>query len=294
MSLVCLAVAALAAAALASPPPSQATTGPCTAAAAVPVTHVVVIVMENRNTTSVIGSPDAPYINGLSTGCGQAVDYHGIRHPSLPNYLAMTGGDTFGVTDDKAPKAHLLTGSSIFGQVGSTRWRSYQESMPTPCLKYTPTGSLYAVKHNPAAYFTSLTTCTTNDLPLGPYPTFDAAFTLVSPNIVNDMHDGTVRQGDDWMAGFVPKVLASPEYRAGTLALFIVWDENDGPRHAASNQVPMIVVAPSVAPGTIATGVLDHYSLLATWEDMLGLPRLAYAVTASSMTTTFRLPSRRP
>lgn len=106
------------------------------------MTHVVVIVMENRNTTSVIGSPDAPYLNGLATGCGQATDYHGIRHPSLPNHLAMTGGDTFGVTDDKAPKAHLLTASSIFGQVGCTGWRSYQESMPmpTPCLKYTPTG----------------------------------------------------------------------------------------------------------------------------------------------------------
>jgi phosphatidylinositol-3-phosphatase len=81
----------------------------------------------------------------------------------------------------------------------------------------------------------------------------------------------------------VPKVLASPQYRAGTLALFVAWDENDGPVHAAGNHVPLIVVGPSVVAGTRLTAPANHYTLLATWEDLLGLPRLARARTAADL-----------
>ena len=243
--------------------------------------------MENKNSTSVIGSPEAPYLNDLANGCGQATEYHGVAHPSLPNYLAMTGGQTFGVTDDKNPRAHKISAPTIFAQLGSN-WRSYQESMTTPCQK-SGGGPLYAVKHNPAAYFTSLTSCATNDVPLPAAPAFDAAFTLITPNLQHDMHDGTVRQGDDWIAGFVPKVLTSPQYQAGSLALFIVWDENDGPNHAASNHVPMIVVDPSIPAGTLCGSTMDHYDLLATWQDILGLPRLANAASARSALADFHL-----
>lgn len=267
--------------------PALSPTTACTGAAPGAVTHVVVIVMENKNSTSVIGSGDAPYLNNLANGCGQATDYHGVAHPSLPNYLAMTGGQTFGVTDDKIPRAHKIGAASMFGQLGSN-WRSYQDSMATPCQK-SGGGPLYAVKHNPAAYFTSLANCTTNDIPLPANPTFDAALTLVTPNLQHDMHDGTLRQGDDWIASFVPKVLASSQYQSGSLALFIVWDENDGPNHAASNLVPMIVVAPSIPNGTVCASTMDHYGLLATWQDILGLPRLANSVAARSARADFHL-----
>ncbi len=78
------------------------------------------------------------------------------------------------------------------------------------------------------------------------------------------MHDGTVQQGDHWKSTFVPKVLASSQYLTGTLAPFIVWDENDGPRHVAGNLVPCVVVSPSVAPGTKVATSDSHYSILAT------------------------------
>src|SRR4051812_18573519 len=62
--------------------------------------HLVVIVMENKEYGEVIGKPSAPYINGLARKYALATNYYGVTHPSLPNYLAMTGGATFGISSD--------------------------------------------------------------------------------------------------------------------------------------------------------------------------------------------------
>jgi hypothetical protein len=193
----------------------------------------------------------------------------------------MTGGSTFGVTDDADPSAHPIAARSVFQQLG-TGWRAYQESMGTACQR--TSSAPYAVRHNPPTYFTALASaCAAQDVPLPASPTFDAALTFVTPNLVHDMHDGTVADGDRWLAGFVPKVLASPEYAAGTLALFVVWDENGGTDAGPSNHIPCFVVAPSVRPGARLATAVTHYSLLATIEDLLGLPRLGGAVTSSSL-----------
>ena len=160
--------------------------------------------------------------------------------------------------------------------------------MTVPCQK-TVRDRLYAPRHNPAAYFTALTDCTLHDVRLPSNPTFDAKFTFVTPNLQNDMHDGPIRRGDAWVEAFVAKVVTSPQYQQGSLVLFITWDENDGPIHAAGNQIPLIVVAPQVVPGTRVTGTTDHYSLLATWQDLLGLPRIGRAVRATSLVSAFNL-----
>ena len=158
--------------------------------------------------------------------------------------------------------------------------------MPTGCDPNS--AGLYAVKHNPAAYFTSLRTCRTQDVALPATPTFGASLTFVTPNLIDDMHDGTIAQGDHWLSTFVPRVLASPEYRSGSLALFVVWDENGGTDTSPDNRVPCIVVAPSVQPGSTLATFVTHYSLLATTEDLLGLPRIANAVGAASLDSLLR------
>ena len=58
--------------------------------------HIFVIVEENHAFSDIIGSVQAPYINGLAGQNGLATQYLAITHPSLPNYLVLTGGDTFG------------------------------------------------------------------------------------------------------------------------------------------------------------------------------------------------------
>ena len=267
-----------------SPNPTPPATGPCSGATPPPAwRHVVWIWMENKAYSQIIGSPDAPYVNGLAAQCGLATDYHAITHPSLPNYIAATSGDPQGVTNNGPPSAHPLSAQSIFGQLGAD-WRSLQEAMPTNCA-LTNSGR-YAVRHNPAAYYVPIrSACLQQDIPLTG-PAVDAAFTFVTPDLCNDTHDCPVATGDGWLQGFVPQVLASPQYQAGDTLLVITWDEDDG---SASNHIATLMIAPSVVAGTRDATPYTHYSLLRTSEELLGLPLLGAAATAPSMRAGFHL-----
>src|SRR5258707_5264387 len=73
--------------------PAASASGPCGTLTSAPAyTHVIWVMMENHGYNTIIGSPQAPYINGLASGCGLATNYHNISHPSLPNYIAATAG----------------------------------------------------------------------------------------------------------------------------------------------------------------------------------------------------------
>jgi hypothetical protein len=259
--------------------PSSAT--PCGTAGRPPAwQHVVWVVMENTGYRGIVRAPGAPYLNKLAGKCGLATSFFAETHPSLPNYIAMTSGSTQGITDDADPSAHRLSVPSIFSQLGAG-WRSLQESMPGNCA--TRSSGLYAVKHNPAAYYTNLA-CARQDVPLADPPNVSARFTFVTPNLCNDMHDCSVSKGDAWLAGWLPKVLDGREYRAGRTVVFITWDEASGP-----NQIATLVIAPSTPPGTTSATRFDHYSMLRTTEELLGLPALGAASAAPSMRSGFHL-----
>lgn len=237
--------------------------------------------MENHGLDQINGSPDAPYLNSLAGECGLATNYSGVSHPSLPNYIALTSGSTQGIDDDTG---HPVNGPSLFGLLG-TGWRSLEESMPANCDHHS--GGEYALKHNPAAFYTPVAAqCAAQDVPLANPPDVSARFTFITPNLCDDMHDCSTRTGDTWLSREVPMILSGAEYRAGATALFITWDEND----SGGALVPCYVIAPSVAPGTRSSAPFDHYALLRTTEDMLGLgPLLGRAATAPSMRAAFHL-----
>ena len=240
--------------------------------------------MENYGYASVVGAREAPYLRTLGQECGLATDYHAVSHPSLPNYLALTSGTTSGITDDGEPGVHPLAAASIFSELGSN-WRALEESMPTACDRVT--SGDYAARHNPAVYFTNLRTlCPTHDLPLR-YPlTLSAAFTFITPNICDDMHDCSVGVGSAWLSRIIPLIVGSSEYRSNSTVVFIVWDESDtGP----DNQVAAYVIAPSVPHALRIKDLLTHYSLLRTTEQILGLRLLRAANGARSMITSAHL-----
>jgi hypothetical protein len=230
-----------------------------------------------------MGTSSTPYTNALAARCGAATDYWAEARPSLPNYIAMTSGSTQGISDDNAPASHPLDVPSIFSQLGND-WRSLQESIPANCA-LTSAGS-YAVKHNPAAYYTNIrAACNQLDVPLADPPDISARFTFITPNMCNDTHDCGLQVGDAFLAQLLTKVLDSPEYRSGTTAVFLTWDEGAGDQHIAT-----IVAAPSTPAGAIVGDRYNHYSLLRTTEEMLGLPViLGDAVTAPSMRSAFGL-----
>lgn len=263
----------------ASPP----RTSPCGSRSVAHYTHVAWIVLENVG-SSLLANPSAPFLQQLARDCGIVPNDHGVAHPSLPNYLALTSGSTQGVSDDADPAYHPLAGPSLFSQLGS-RWTSLVESMPAPCDRVS--AGLYAAKHNPAVYFRTLgSSCARQDVPLVWPLDVARAFTLIVPNVCDDMHSCPVGVGDAWLRRAVGSITASIPYRAGHLALFITVDENDGD---VANRVPTYVVAPSVRPGTVWRASITHYALLATTEALLGLTRLGAARTAPTLVGAFHL-----
>jgi phosphatidylinositol-3-phosphatase len=249
--------------------------------------HVVTIVMENHGFSQVAGR--SPFLNALADRCGLATNYSAVTHPSLPNYLALVSGSTQGLDgSDCSPGAGCQSdGPSIFSQ---TPWRAYAESMPSPCVDRNV--GAYAPRHHPALYFTQVASqCPTNDLPVAllgsDLRSGDLApYTFITPNLCSDEHDCQIPDGDRWLARWVPRIIRSPAYRAGTTALFITYDEDD---HAEDNRVYTVVAAPAVRPGTVAGDAFTHYSLLRTQEELLGLPFLGLAASAPSMRTAFGL-----
>lgn len=286
-------------------PSAQAASAPCGTKTAAQTTykHVLWIFMENHAYDAIIGSPDAPYTNRLARQCGLATNYHNITHPSLPNYIAATSGLPLSklgpFKPDCSPSASCSTSAKgIFGQLSS--WRSYEESMPTRCDK-TNSGE-YAARHNPAVYYTTLTGCAKKDVPYTKLATALANNTLpkfgfITPNLIDDTHDGTIAQGDAWLSKNIPPILNSKAYRTGTLAVFLTYDEGEGGSSSdcATNRtdvgcrVVTIVMSQSTAKGKRATKLYNHYSLLRTTEEILGLPLLRQAKTANSMRRAFGL-----
>jgi hypothetical protein len=295
LAAVCVVVAVAAASAGragGSPEVAAATrSGPCGVVVRPPAVwkHVIWIVFENTRYSDVIGSSSAPYINNVANKCGLATNFFAEAHPSLPNYIAMTSGSPQGISDDSGPSSHPLNVPSIFSLLGAN-WRALQESMPANCDQ-SDSGD-YAVRHNPATYYTNIAArCAAQDVPLGPTPDISARFTFVTPNLCNDMHDCGVGTGDRWLSTFLPKILASRQYLSRSTAVFITWDEDD---HNSNQHIATIVVAPSTPVGTRSTARSDHYSLLRTTEEMLGLkPLLGNASRAASMRAVFHLNARR-
>jgi acid phosphatase len=217
-----------------------------------------------------------------------ATDYSAIQHPSLPNYLAIVAGSTLGVNDDGPPSQHQLTQDNVFRQAltaGKTA-KVYAESMPQPCA-LTDSGH-YAVKHNPWAYFASpqdRAACQQYDVPATELPTDTAAGNLpnvgfVIPDLIDDAHDGTLTQADDWISTQIDTLTNGPDWNTGHLAIVVTADEDD--KHS-DNKVLTIIATKDQTPGVVTTA-LDHYSLTAFLEDVLHVPHLAEARNAPSLT----------
>lgn len=299
-----IAIGAIAATSLTAPTTVQAA-GPCGTTTAAPTyKHVIWIWFENHSYSQIIGSSSAPYFNSIASECGLATNYHNLSHPSLPNYvgassgLAVSGLQPF--DPDCNPSGSCTTSAaSIFGQ-GET-WKAYEESMPSNCGK--SNSGEYAVRHNPPPYFTALANCSANDVPYSQLATDLAnntlpAFSFVTPNLIDDMHDGTIAQGNSWLSSNLPNILNSPEYSAGNTAVFVTFDEGSGGssgENCATNttdnscHVATIVISPSTQAGSTSATLFNHYSLLATTEKLLDLPALGQAASAATMTTAFNL-----
>jgi phospholipase C len=236
--------------------------------------RIVVIVMENKGCTDVIGSRDAPYLNGLARRAAFAARSFALTAPSLPNYLGLTGGSTFGITSNCTSCSVRAT--NLVDQLERARvsWKAYMEDMPAPCYGGAFAG-LYAKKHDPFMYYADVASSRSRCRRVVPFTQLRAdlarqalpRFVWITPNLCHDMHSCPVSDGDRFLAELVPQLQRAVGPRG---AIVVTWDEGSG----SGRQIPTIVTGPAARAGVRSSVAYDHYSLLRTIEDAFGLAHL--------------------
>jgi hypothetical protein len=189
--------------------------------------HVFVIVEENKNYEQILDPASAPNIAGYAKAYGNATRFYGEVHPSEANYVALLGGDTFGIHDDDAwyckpgSTDEHCAGAGQPGYADHTvqaphlglqleqkglSWKGYYENLPEPGSEAIVAGgpgfdgsrksALYAAKHSGFVNFAAVQNDPKRAEHLVDFKQLDAdlasdrlpAFALIVPNQCNEMH----------------------------------------------------------------------------------------------------------
>lgn len=241
--------------------------------------HIIFVWFENKKYSSIIGSSYAPYINSLVAKGTLFTNMFAITHPSYPNYIDFFGGQPNGITNDNCVNASTLTTPNLYTVLKnagkSFAW--YSEGLPltgsTVC-KY----GYYVERHNPTTIFANVPASQNKT-----FLSFPTDYTklenvvCISPNLINDMHDGSVLAADQWLKVHLSALV---EWCRTHNSIFVVYfDENDG---SGSNQIPVVAVGQYVKANYKQTTLCDHYN----WT------RTICAMFSASKTWTTNLSSR--
>lgn len=286
--------------------------------------HIFLIIMENEGYNQLIGNQNAPILNALAQDYGLASDYRGVADPSEPNYVAMLGGDSFGINSDDPYwfPGNTVSANNLLSELegaGKT-WKGYFQNMPYPgyrgycypdkCLGIPDSDTQYVSKHNGIVNFSDLQTPSelakmfpitqlSADLGAGSVPNFS----YIVPDECHDMHgappwcvdsDNTgtlqqsflISQGDAYVGSLVNQITSSSMWETGNNAIVITFDEGN----IATSQVATIVVANHGPRGLVDKTALNHYSLLASLQQAFGgLPCLVNSCGATLMANLFAI-----
>jgi acid phosphatase len=230
--------------------------------------HVVLVVEENHSYSEVIGNSSMPYFNSLASQYGLATQYFADAHPSLPNYLMLTTGltetfdDNFSgtISDDNVVRELVKAGKT---------WKSYAESLPSPGYVGADAG-VYVRRHNPFTYLSDVQNDRTQSANLVPFAQFatDLAngalpqYSFITPNIMDDAHDGTLAQADAWLQTNLAPLIASSAFKTSGL-LIITFDEGaQSDLDHGGGQVATLVISSAAKPGFQSKSVYQHQSVL--------------------------------
>jgi phosphatidylinositol-3-phosphatase len=263
------------------------------------ISKVLVVVEENHSYAQM--KKGMPFLAGLASKYGYATHWTALAHPSLPNYLGIAGGTTFGILDDRSPAAHTAdigSAQSVFDQAitAGKSAGTYAETMPDNCHVYDyPDRSVgtpkYAVRHNPWVYFAKgRKGCLAHDRGLGAFAG-DAAHNALPnvgfliPNLDHDAHDGSLAAADSWLKQQLTPVLRSSDFTSGKLVVVVTADEDD--KHSG-NVVLTSVLTPRISHKVVATP-LTHYSLTRFIDQVLGVKPLHNGASAPDLRKAFGL-----
>jgi hypothetical protein len=254
--------------------------------------HVIVVVFENKERSAIAGNPAAATFNALGRRYATLVGYTGVTHPSLPNYLALVSGSTHGIADDCTDC--VVDGPSLADTLAAANrtWKTYAEGLPRVGSTVAFAGR-YAKKHDPFVYFRNVLDKPSwldgvvpfgqlaDDVRAGRLPDYS----LVVPDLCNDMHDCSVATGDRWLKTKIVPLLSSHAL-AGSV-VFVVFDEGTSSK-GGGGTTAAFAAGPAVRPGVTFTPAANHYSLLRTVEQAWGLPLLGKSAQARPITGIWR------
>ncbi len=280
-------------------PPSQA-----------PFDYIVVIAMNNASAKEVYGSSAAPYMNSLANAYGYATAYSDVEAAvSDPNYLALIGASTFGLTADCYPTQCPVSAVNIVDRIegAGLTWKAWAEDYPvSQGCNLSPSNAQYNSKHFPFIYFQNIvndparcdnllransvvtSSIETDDLFLKSLGSTSSAanYNWLTPNQCDDIHDCSLSTGDKYLSQLVPKILSSTVFATQNAALFITFAESGG---SSVGNVPAIWAGPIAKTKFQSSKSYNHYSVLTTLETAWGLsPLTSKDGSASAMTEFFK------
>ena len=256
-----------------------------------PASRIVLIVLENHEYDQVVGNPEAPYLNQLARRGTLATNYYAVTHPSLPNYLALLGGSTFGIDENCTDCAARGDNLALQLSRAGIEWRAYMEGLPHRCFAGSEGGE-YVKRHDPFVYFPSIAGSRRRCDRVVPASTLDAdlrrrslpSFAWLSPGLCNDAHDCGIAVADRHLAKLVPRIVRQLGPRG---ILIVTFDEGTSDAGccgvAGGGRVMTVAIGPGVPRGTLLSRSYDHYSLLGGLEECFGLPRLRRARQARAL-----------
>ncbi len=290
----------------ASPFPSSVSQVPAATSPVPAFEHIVLIVFENKDFGAVIDNAGMPQFNQLAQENTLLTQFYAIRHPSLPNYLAMIGGDTFGIDSDCTDCFVDARSLPDLIEASGRTWKTYQESMPVPCyLGESLLAKLfkdrYAQKHNPFVYFDSIRTdptrCENSVVPLTQLDVDIEAGTLpnfifISPNMCNDAHNCSLEAADAWLENLHNALVPVLESTGQPYLIVLTFDEGKGNQsccglpEVAGGRIPVVLISPLAKKGFQDETPYTHYSLLKTIAASWNLPYLGHAADESTSLIT--------
>ncbi len=248
-------------------PDPAARPGPISAETSNNFDQLVVVLFENKNLNEVYGP--ATYMTQLANAFAFSTGWTSITNPSQPNYIALIGGSTFGVSGDgNHPNLNHTTIVDLLENAGKT-WKAFAEDASgTGCGLNPPRGE----DHFPFLSYTTITGNSSRCANLLPgsgaevISAFNAGtnFIWLTPNDCNNMHDCSVAQGDAWIASWVPALLAAMAGKKA--ALLLTFDEG----YTTPPYVYTAFIGPAAKLAYNSSAAYPHYSFIKLLEDVWG------------------------
>ena len=268
--------------------------------------HIAIFVLENKEFDTVMGDPRMPNYNRWAQQYTLLTQHYAIRHPSLPNYIAMMAGSTLGIETNYPTRAVDAPSLPDLLEASGKTWKAYMDSMPEPC--YLQDTLRYVQKHNPFVWFTSIRDnpdrCKKHIVPMPELATDLANGTLpdfmfIVPDLCNGAHDSysnpdqcQVNVADDWLGMWVNGLLADPSVAQNGL-IILTWDEGQGDHTCCGlptggGRIATILISALAKPGFQDATPYTLYSLTKTIAAAWDLPELGHA--ADPQTTLITAP----